>query len=245
MNPLVLDKHASLFRAQNGYSNKESIHLKSLLHKLGVLAVFRPLEMEISGMAMKVGPDNRFMLINTARTLGHQHFTICHELYHLFIQADFVYHFCQVGIFDKKDKEEYNADLFASRFLMPKEGIMALISDREIEESTISLATILKIEQYFSCSRSALLYRMQDLGLIKTQQLEAFKFSVRRSAMDHGYSLKLYEKDNQEEVIGNYGDIARKLFEKGAISESHYYSMLEDLGVDFSVLLKNGDEEGG
>ncbi len=84
MSPLVLEKYAAQFRAENGYNNRESIHLNSLLHKLEVLAVFRPLEMEVSGMAIKVGESNRFMLINTSRTLGHQHFKVCHELYHLF-----------------------------------------------------------------------------------------------------------------------------------------------------------------
>jgi len=243
MNPMILDKYASRFRAENGYSNTESIHLKSLLHKLGVIAVFRPLEMDISGMAIKVGENNRFMLINTARTLGHQHFTVCHELYHLFIQENFDYQICFAGSFNKKDKEEYSADSFASKFLMPEEGIISLIPDSELGNKKVSLATVLRIEQYFSCSRTALLYRLHELGLIKKQQIEEYKLDVRKRAMDYGYSIKLYEKDYQEEVIGNYGDLARKLFEKGSISESHYYSLLEDLGIDFSKIIKNGNEE--
>ena len=243
MNPLILDKYASQFRAKNGYSNTESIHLKSLLHKLGVIAVFEPLEMDISGMAIKVGNSNRFMLINTARTVGHQHFTICHELYHLFIQENFQYQVCSTGIFNKKDKEEFNADSFASKFLMPEEGGISLIPDSELANKKISLATVLRIEQYFSCSRTALLYRLHELDLLNRNQLEDFKQDVRKSALDYGYSLKLYEKDLQEEVIGDYGDLARKLFEEGSISESHYYSLLEDLGIDFSKVIKNGNEE--
>lgn len=243
MSLLVLEKYASQFRADNGFGNKESIHLKSLLHKLGVLAVFRPLEMEISGMAIKVGENNRFMLINTARTLGHQHFTVCHELYHLFIQKDFKNQVCHVGQFNKKDKEEYNADSFASKFLMPEEGILAMIPDGELAKAKVSLATVLKIEQYFSCSRGALLHRLRELQLIDRVQNLEYGFSVMASAMNHGYSLKLYEKDCQNEVIGDYGDLARKLFERDQISESHYYGLLEDLGMDFSVLGSNGDEK--
>lgn len=243
MSPLVLEKYAAQFRAENGFSNKESIHLKSLLHKLGVLAVFRPLEMDISGMAIKVGENNRFMLVNTARTLGHQHFTVCHEIYHLFIQKDFSYHVCQVGAFNKKDKEEYNADSFASKFLIPEDGIRDLAPDEELEKSKLSLATVLKIEQYFSCSRRALLNRLYELKLIDKSQAEEYSHGVRASAMNHGYSLKLYEKDNQSEVIGDYGDLARKLYERDRISESHYYELLEDLGLDFSDLGSNGDEK--
>lgn len=242
MNPLVLEKYAAQFRAKLGYSNKESIHLKSQLHKLGVLAVFRPLEMDVSGMAIKVGESNRFMLINTARTLGHQHFTICHELYHLFIQENFKYHVCQVGSFNRKDKEEYNADIFAAKFLIPEEGILAMVPDAELDKSKVSLATVLKIEQYFSCSRRALLNRLTELKLLDKTQTQEYTENVRASAMKHGYSIKLYEKDSQNEVIGDYGDMARKLYEQDRISESHYYGLLEDIGLDFSVLGSNGDE---
>ncbi len=244
MNQRLLEKYATNFRAEHGYSNQESIHLKSLLHKLGVIAVFRPLDMAVSGMAIKVGKNNRFMLINTSRTLGHQHFTVCHELYHLFIQKEFDYNICQVGHFDKKDKEEYQADSFASKLLMPEEGIITLIPDTELAKGKIGLATILKIEQYFSCSRKALLHRLVELNLIKRNQIDELATDVRKSALTHGYSIKLYEKDNQTEVIGDYGDLARKLFEESKISESHYYSLLEDLGIDFSTLQNNGDEEG-
>lgn len=243
MSLLVLEKYASQFRADNGFGNKESIHLKSLLHKLGVLAVFRPLEMEISGMAIKVGKSNRFMLINTARTLGHQHFTVCHELYHLFIQKDFKNQVCHVGQFNRKDKEEYNADSFASKFLMPEEGILALIPDNELAKANVSLATVLKIEQYFSCSRTALLHRLQELQLIDKNKVPEYSVGIRTSAMNHGYSPKLYEKDRQNEVIGDYGDLARRLFERDRISESHYYGLLEDIGLDFSILGSNGDEK--
>ncbi|WP_075350311.1 ImmA/IrrE family metallo-endopeptidase [Algoriphagus marinus] len=243
MNQLILEKYAAQFRADLGYSNTESIHLKSLLHKLGVLAVFRPLEMDISGMAIKVGENNRFMMVNTSRTTGHQHFTICHELYHLFIQKNFSYHVCHVGIFDKKDKEEYNADIFASKFLIPEEGILSLVPDWELSKSKVTLATILKIEQYFSCSRRALLNRLSELKLIDASQIEEYKENVRTSAMKHGYSLKLYEKDEQSEVISDYGNLARKLYEQDRISETHYYGLLEDIGLDFSDLGNNGNEE--
>ncbi|MCR9080961.1 MAG: ImmA/IrrE family metallo-endopeptidase [Cyclobacteriaceae bacterium] len=243
MNQLVLEKYATEFRTKNGYSNKESIHLKSLLRKLGVLAVFRPLEMDISGMAIKVGATNRFMLINTARTLGHQHFTICHELYHLFLQQNFESQICHVGLFNKRDKEEFNADLFAAKFLIPEEGILTMVPDKELAKSKVSLSTILNIEQYFSCSRRALLNRLLELRLVDKVEAEAYKENIRAGAMKHGMPTKLYEKDEVSEVIGDYGNLARKLYERENISESHYFSLLDDLGVDLSELGSNGDEK--
>ncbi len=54
------------------------------------------------------------MLINTTQSLGKQHFTIGHGLYHLFIQENFSSQTCQTGMFNKKEVEEYRADWFAA-----------------------------------------------------------------------------------------------------------------------------------
>ena len=241
MNQLVVEKQAAQFRAELGLSNTESIQLRSLLLKLEVLTVFKPLDMDVSGIAIKSGENNRFMLVNTARTLGHQHFTICHELYHLFFQTNFNYQVCQVGKFDKKSKEEFFADLFAAKFLVPEEGIVSLIPDHELDQGLVSLGTILKLEQYFSCSRKALLNRLLELKLIRKKEEVAYSTQVQAHALHYGYSTKLYEKDLKVEVIGDYGNMAKKLFDQQRISESHYFELLEDIGINFFDLGK--DEE--
>jgi Zn-dependent peptidase ImmA (M78 family) len=241
MNQLVVEKQAAQFRAELGLSNTESIQLRSLLLKLEVLTVFKPLDMDVSGIAIKAGVNNRFMLVNTARTLGHQHFTICHELYHLFFQANFNYQVCQVGKFDKKSKEEFFADLFAAKFLVPEEGIVSLIPNHELDQGLVSLGTILKLEQYFSCSRKALLNRLLELKLIRKKEEVAYSTQVQAHALHYGYSTKLYEKDLKVEVIGDYGNMAKKLFDQHRISESHYLELLEDIGINFLDLGK--DEE--
>ena len=54
MNPLILEKKANEFRTKNGITQNDSIRLKSLLSKLNVITVFKPLTGKISGMAIKV-----------------------------------------------------------------------------------------------------------------------------------------------------------------------------------------------
>lgn len=243
MNQLVVEKQAAQFRVELGLSNTESIPLRSLLLKLEVLTVFKPLDMDVSGIAIKSGENNRFMLVNTARTLGHQHFTICHELYHLFFQKNFDFQVCQVGKFDKKSKEEFFADLFAAKFLIPDEGIVALIPDQELNQGLVSLGTVLKLEQYFSCSRKALLNRLLELKLIRKKEEIAFGTHVQAHALQYGYSTKLYEKDLKTEVIGDYGDMAKKLFDAERISESHYLELLGDIGINFFDLGNDGEEK--
>ncbi len=244
MDDLLLEKASSSFRSENGLNNADPIRLKSLLQKLNVITVFSPLSDNFSGMALKANSDKRFMLVNSSQSLGKQHFTICHELYHLYIQPDFTSQVCHTGLFNKKaDKNEYNADVFASYLLLPKEGLLDNIPNLEIVKKKVSLKTILYIEHFYSCSRRALLVRLKDLKLITSSEFEAFTINIQKGALENGYAVDLYRSGNQNTVIGDYGIIAKQLFDNEKVSESHYYSLLADLGIDVTKIDEGQHEE--
>lgn len=248
MNNIVLEKEATKFRTINGIGSDDPIKFASLLKKLNIITVYRPLSSGFSGMAIKLEDNdiiNRLILVNNTQTLGKQHFTIAHELYHLFVQRNFDYMTCNTGNFDKKSGEEFNADVFASILLLPENGVKSLIPDNETTKDRISLQTILKIEQYYSCSRSALLYRLKELEIITSKSYDKYCINVKKGAILNGYSLQLYEKGNENLVIGNYGELANELYQKNKISESHFFSLLMDLGMNEEELenLSNGEEE--
>jgi Zn-dependent peptidase ImmA (M78 family) len=116
---------------------------------------------------------------------------------------------------------------------MPEEGLLELIPDKELtKRDTITLPTILKIEQYYGCSRTALLYRLDSLDLIDIDRYEGFKSDIAKEARRYGFSTSLYKPGNHGLVIGNYGIIAKELFDNEKISESHYVSLMQDIGVD-------------
>jgi Zn-dependent peptidase ImmA (M78 family) len=236
MNHLVIEKKSEEFRASHGLGSSDVINLSALLFKLNILTVFRPLgEDGFSGMAIKVyngGDTKRFILVNTSKTLGHENFTICHELYHLFIQENFTSMVCKAGMFNKKDGEEYNADVFASFFLMPESVIMQMIPDAELSKNKITLKSILRIEQTLLCSRAAIINRLKYLEIADDNYLAPFTSNIRRSAVEFGYTTDLYTPTNQNAVLGDYGTIARELFDSGIIAESHYISLLLDLGMN-------------
>lgn len=220
------------FRDSHGFSSHEPIYLKSLLLKLRVLTVFKPLSDSFSGMAYKCGEEAKFILINSNQTLGRQHFTIGHELYHLFIQENFTYRVCHTGSFSKDDIEEYRADLFSINLILSEEAIYKIVPEEELEKKSVSLDTIVEIEQQYNCSRSALLYRLMNMGLIKNTDFNDYKKNVIVSAKKRGYRAELYVPTNIDEVIGDYGQIAKSLFEENKISESHYINLLSDIGID-------------
>jgi Zn-dependent peptidase ImmA (M78 family) len=247
MSNLLLEKEASRFRSEKGLNNNEPIRLKSLLQKANVITVFSPLTDNFSGMAIKAAQapaTHRFILINSNQSLGKQHFTICHELYHLYIQPDFSSQVCITGKFDKRaDKNEYNADVFASYLLLPTEGILENIPNEEIAQKKVSLKTVLFIENLYSCSRRALLYRLKNLNLISSNEYDAFIVNIKRGAVENGYPVTIYEPGNNNLVIGDYGAVAKDLFDQGKISQSHYYTLLTDLGIDTGKLNEIHDGE--
>lgn len=242
---IEIEKKAIAFRQQNGLSSTEPIRLKSLLLRNNVLTLFKPLSESFSGMAVKVGESNRFMMVNCDQSIGKQHFTIGHELYHLFIQENFTAQKCSVGAFDgSKDPEEYRADLFSAFLLLPEDGIKQMIPDEELKRGNgISLQTILRIEQYYSVSRRALLYRLFNLDFIRQSEYDLHTINIKKGAAHNGYPISLYEPGNKNEVIGNYGVIANNLLEAEKISESHYMELMGAIG--FNPLAQSEDDENG
>lgn len=220
-----MENAALQLRGKFGLSECEAVHTKTILRKENIIAMYKPLSDKAYGLSLKCG-DNRFMLINSNSTRGRQHFTIAHELYHLYVEANPKPHICSGA----KTKEEQSADLFASAFLMPKLGIVSNIPTEELRSSSVSLATVIKLEQYFSVSRSALLIRLQQLDIITLQcynQLSAT--TAKKSAQEYGYDTALYEKGNENLVIGDFGAIARKLFDDEKISEGNYREFLNQI----------------
>lgn len=243
----ALEKSVIEFKAKLGLNSKEPVNLKNILTSLNVITVFKKLSGKFAGMAIKIKDDSsqefRFMLINSEHSIGKQNFSICHELYHLFVQKEFDYMFCNTGVFDKKQAEEYNADIFASMFLIPEEGVKFMVPDNEIGKDKISLGTILRIEQYYSCSRAALLFRLKELGFISSLGYEKYRYNIKTGAIQYGHPICLYEPGNSNLVLGDYGEKARTLFEKEIISEAQYVGFLNDLGVNFDSLNNLIDED--
>lgn len=226
-----LQNLATQFRSKWDIGSKDPIRFKSLLIKLNIIVLFKQLSEKFSGVSFMAN-DNKFMLINSEHPLGRQNFTVCHEIYHLCVQRDFTLHSCITEGFDRRNKSEYNADLFAAYLLMPESGFFDFIPKDELKKNKISLPTILKIEQFYECSRTALLYRLDSLNLIDVGAYELFRYNVSKEARQYGYDASLYYPGRHGLVIGDYGIIAKELFDKEKISESHYISLLRDIGID-------------
>lgn len=225
----LIERQVSEFRQRTGLSDTQAVNLKSLLLKLNVLTIYRPLSKNFSGMSLKSPNGERFMLINSNQPRGRQHFTIAHELYHLYIEENPMPHNC--GAEGNKSESEQCADAFALMFLMPYDAILQMIPADELK-GKISLATVVRLEHYFSVSHQAIVNRLFDTKFITRQERDVFlSYPAMRTAQEYGYDTSLYLSGNENLVIGNFGEKARRLYDEEKISEGHYRELLNKIGV--------------
>ena len=237
MNKLILENLANQFRiGQLQISLFEPVSIHKALRTTGILCSFRPLDDDISGMAIKIlhkGEQlaHSFMLINTNDIYCKQRFTACHEFYHLLYQKNFSKSVDDTN-YSSTDREERNANIFASFLLLPEAGLQMLAPVEEQRKDRISLGTILKLEQHFRCSRTTLLLRLKEIGWISEDYVCRYSENVKRFAIEYGYNTSLYEPTKITEVYGDYNIKARSLFDRGLISRSKYVSLIDDMGLN-------------
>lgn len=211
-------------------SSNEPVNTKTALRQLNVMAIYGPLSDSVFGLSlMTKDRKNRFMLVNSNMTRGAQHFTVAHELYHLYFDEEPHPHFCN-QLFS--DPAERSANLFASALLMPRDGIIMNISAEELKKKKVDIDTILRLEQLYGISHKTMVVRLKELHIIKPEYADYLnKLAVSKEAALRGYDDRLYKKgDGERLIIGDFGSKARKLFEEEKISEGHYLELLNLIG---------------
>ena len=225
----AIEQLALKMRAQAGMNPSEPIHTKTLLRKLGIMVIYRPLSEKACGLSMRSSDGKgKFMLINSNNSRGRQHFTICHELFHLFYDEEPKPHICGTPGMER-EPAEINANAFSSALLLPQAGVLESIPSEEIMNRRITTATMLRVEQLFGVSHQSLCYCLRHLRLLTEEELQTHLEEskvIQDIATEYGYDLSLYQPGNEGVVIGDFGEKARLLYEQERISEGHYVELL-------------------
>ena len=225
----AIEQLALKMRAEAGVAPTEPIHTKTLLRKLGVMVMYRLLSERACGLSMRSADGAmKFMLINSNNSRGRQHFTICHELFHLYYDEEPRPHVCGTPGMEK-DPSEINANAFASALLLPPVGVLASIPPEEIKSRRVTMATMLRLEQLFGVSHQSLCYCLRHMRLLTEDELQVHleeSQRIQQIAAEYGYDTSLYQGGNEGVVIGDFGEKARRLFDIERISEGHYVELL-------------------
>lgn len=224
----VIERYAKDFRVNQIDTGLENpVNVKTILTKLGILTLFRPLSEGLCGLSIISTANDKFILVNSNNNIGRQHFTIAHELYHLYYGKTVIPHICRI---EGKGPEEYNADSFASALLLPETGLIQQIPSEEYRNGEVSMATLLRIERVFGVSHDALLIRLRKLRVITEEYYQELKsVNIISEAIKYGHDISLYKPGNNGLYIGTLGEMAKKEFDRGKISEGHYIEILNML----------------
>lgn len=246
IDKIDLSIKASSIRKKLGEDEASLIDIFSLAHTINRLTlVLYPLGPNISGACFKSSLSS-IIAINSDMSIGRQRFSLAHEFYHLFFDAEMSSSICssKIGSGNTKEKE---ADQFASYLLMPPAALYDTIqSYKDGKNRKLSLIDTVKLEQYFGVSRQAMLFRLQKENEITSSEAANMQTNVISSAARLGFDTTLYKplpEDKKRRVYGHYIQQAEKLLQSDLISTGKYEELLLDAFRDDIVY---GDEtEGG
>ncbi len=223
LSDLDAELFAVRFRNMINLPQDNPFPAEEVLQQQNILTVFRSLSEKSYGFSIKVGEEYRFMMVNSNSTIGRQHYTIAHEIFHLFFDEDPRPHMCE----GEKSPVEQFADMFATHLLLPRAGILSMLPKDYPSVKKLDEATVIKMEQRFKVSHQAMVYRLKRLGLIDELELSALlRIPFREIAIRRGFDTSIYDKGNEGLTFGDYNSLATDLFEKGRISEGHYNELI-------------------
>ncbi|MFW6026360.1 MAG: ImmA/IrrE family metallo-endopeptidase [Candidatus Woesearchaeota archaeon] len=230
---------AAKIRDLLGYSQEPISDIFNLIESLGILLIKKPLnDSEISAFFMHY-KKNYLFLINSSHTLGRQHFSAAHELYHYYYDKELTGNVCSAFKFKNQiNKREKLADYFAVHFLMPENGVLKYFD--MIGKDVINIKDVIKAQNYFKVSYKAMLVRLKVLELIDNEQYQSMNDVYLKSQFaKFGFNKDLIRSTNETYLPQKYIEVLTDNFENNKITLNAYIEYLNDIGlskedIDFS-----------
>ncbi|MDU0331790.1 ImmA/IrrE family metallo-endopeptidase [Paenibacillus sp. 3LSP] len=189
------------------------------LEQLGFFIVRFPTHNNLSGFHLKKS-DYDCIFINSSHPLSRQYFSGWHECYHAYTGEG-------GGISLEEDTQldeiEYKAECFAGCILMPEHLVSSYIREKGISLSYPSYDQLVRMQNYFRVSLSALLTRLIQIYPEHQSVLS------KRFALTHASRL-----DDMKEVVRRVnGDIELILpSNEFSVSPRFYVKLHENLSAD-------------
>jgi len=231
---------ATEVRRELGLGEYEPLDIFKFLREcLDISLVFKPLSLPVSGVFLRLGRSEVIML-NTNKTLGHQHFTAAHEYCHLRYDHGLSRRACVAGLFNQDNTSEREADYFAANILLPTGGVALRLHKRGHKD--VTLEDVIDLEQHYGTSHQATLIRLRHLEYLNQRQFEAMGNGVKAMARRLGHRSDLYLPTREDRIDSGYAEKAKRALDQGLISEGRYEQLLLEAG--YADLLYGGEEEG-
>ena len=140
-----------------------------------------------SGAFLKHPEVGFSILVNLDMTPGRRRFTVAHELAHALFHS----HETNRVVSRVRNPLESFADVFASEFLMPREGVRRFIEEAGMQPRINEPDDVIRIQRYFRVSWPTALVRLRQMNAINHHTYRDFKESVRPVALARalGYTV--------------------------------------------------------
>lgn len=225
-------KMAAFFRVDLGLSLTEPVDMTKVIMKTGISLLKTPLQGSISGLYLRAD-SVKVILINSTKSMGHQNFTLAHELYHAQCEEQ------RSRAYSAKQSERL-ANTFASFFLMPERGVIEVLNARKAIESP-GIGDIIYLEQFYSVSHAAMLCHLTALRIIDNHKAKAVEHGVIGMAQRLGYGDALYKPTNERSIISDYAEKAKEAHDTGLITDTRYQELLAEIGLAQEILADTDD----
>jgi Zn-dependent peptidase ImmA (M78 family) len=201
--------------------------LEELLRKEKILLARVALSDKVSAVYMRCDPY-ALILLNYRNTVGHQRFSISHELCHHFLHRELNTWICTIAVHRDRGHER-EANQFAAAFLLPARSVCDDFVKFEDETNDLCHTTV-KICERYRTSWQSTVGRLRDLSLIGRQEHDALlERKVMTLARKYEVSLDLFRPSGQLQIPVEFAELARDLGERAVISERKYQSLMDDL----------------
>ncbi len=225
---------------EDGYSPIDIFSIVNGWKDKKITLVKYPMSARMSGMCVKENEDI-IIGINSTTSYGRQRFTLAHELYHVLYEENTRRAICDMSMSENKSESEREADWFASYLLMPYDALVQY----EPNKDKWTLERVIEAEQFFQISHQAIIYRLEEEGLVSSEKAEMFKgVTISAMASKLGYGKELYlptEEGKRYFTTGEYVRKVEKVARMDLISEGKKEELL--LEAYRADIVYNLDEE--
>ncbi len=231
MNRNLLKNKAAKFRKDLKLSSAAPVDVVDVCKLKEINLIFKPYGREnFSGISMKIERE-LFIVVNSSKTLGHQNFTIAHEIYHLFYERDFEKSICKIS--NIEEEKERDAHCFAINFLVPDDAITKFFKNTEGDPK---VGDIVRFESIYKISHKAMLIKLERMRMISSEYLKKIESGVIKLAKEMEIDHSLYRPTEKLQVISDYVMLARKAYEADKISIGKFEELLQKIDLTIEDL---------
>ena len=174
------------------------------------------------------------VLLNSDEVPWRQNFSLAHELFHLLTWTD-----AKEGVpsntSDTQDRTEQCANAFASALLLPA-GPLRATWTRRTQGGSMHEADIVEIAREYDVSTDALLWRLQNLGILSPDAAERLRKNEAFRRIDHSSRPATWPRP--AEPPERYVRLAYTAYQKGALSRARLAELLNVSIADLNNTLQ-------